>query len=118
MNWIWINGMKLVAIVLLSLGGIKVGKAEPVADRCNINAALIFHQEIRLSQEYKKNLNLDLEQYIPTFTKILEYYPDFEEMEPGEDEKPPAKGPKVRVTRSKVRDMGSKVNIKVWEIQS
>ena len=48
--------MKLVAIVLLSLGGIKVGKAEPVADRCNINAALIFHQEIRLSQEYKKNL--------------------------------------------------------------
>ena len=80
MNWIWINGMKLVAIVLLSLGGIKVGKAEPVADRCNINAALIFHQEIRLSQEYKKNLNLDLEQYIPTFTKILEYYPDFEKI--------------------------------------
>ena len=88
MNWIWINGMKLVAIVLLSLGGIKVGKAEPVADRCNINAALIFHQEIRLSQEYKKNLNLDLEQYIPTFTKILEYYPDFEKIVDDYSQKP------------------------------
>ena len=80
MNWIWINCMKLVTIVLLSLGGIKVGKADSVADRCNTKAALIFHQEIRLSQEYKKNLNLDLDQYIPTFTKILEYYPDFEKI--------------------------------------
>merc|ERR1712218_338104 len=88
MNWIWINGMKLVALVLLSLGGIKVGKAEPAADRCNINAALIFHQEIRLSQEYKKNLNLDLEQYIPTFTKILEYYPDFEKIVDDYSQKP------------------------------
>ena len=78
MNWIWINCMELVAIVVLSWGSLKVGKADPVADRCNTKAALIFHQEIRLSQEYKKKLNLDLDQYIPTFTKILEYYPDFE----------------------------------------
>ena len=80
MNWKWINCMRLVAIVLLSLGGIKVGNADSVADRCNTKAALIFHQEIRLSQEYKKNLNLDLDQYIPTFTKIIEYYPDFEKI--------------------------------------
>ena len=78
MNRTWIHFIKLVAMVLLSLGSIKLGKADPVADRCNTKAALIFHQEIRLSQEYKKKLNLDLDQYIPTFTKILEYYPDFE----------------------------------------
>ena len=33
-----------------------------------------------------------------------EYYPDFEEMQPGDDEKPPAKGPKVRMTVYKDAD--------------
>ena len=77
MNW---DRILLMSILELGIINLKVGEAEIVADRCNSRAALVFDQEVRLSKEYKKKLSLDLDQYIPTFTKILEYYQGFKQI--------------------------------------